>query len=99
MASGLFSRLFDHSRRHLPPESELLEAAIERAVQRVEPRLRQIGDYPRRYRRPVAHALDFTDLHGRDRRRWTVVLVRCHPRPELLSMAERLREASRWLQL
>lgn len=59
MASGLFSRLFDHSRRHLPPESELLEAAIERAVQRVEPRLRQIGDYPRRYRRPVAHALEY----------------------------------------
>lgn len=27
------------------------------------------------------HALDYTDLIGRDRRRWTVVMVRCHPRP------------------
>lgn len=48
---------------------------------------------------PTAHRLDFTDLHGRDRRRWTVVLVRCHPRPELLAMDERLHQASRWLQL
>ena len=48
---------------------------------------------------PNTHALDFTDLHGRDRRRWTVVMVRCHPRPELLSMAERLHQAGRWLQL
>lgn len=45
------------------------------------------------------HDLDFTDLHGRDRRRWTVVMVHCQPRPELLSMTERLREAGRWLQL
>jgi hypothetical protein len=45
------------------------------------------------------HALDFTDLTGRDRRRWTVVMVRCHPRPELLAMGDRLHEASRWLQL
>lgn len=47
----------------------------------------------------TARALDFTILHGRDRRRWTVVMVHCHPRPELLSMADRLREAGRWLQL
>jgi hypothetical protein len=45
------------------------------------------------------HALDFTDLIGRDRRRWTVVMAHCHPRPELLAMADRLREAGRWLQL
>ena len=45
------------------------------------------------------HALDFTDLIGRDRRRWTVVMVRCHPRPELLAMADRLREAGRWLAI
>jgi len=45
------------------------------------------------------HALDFTDLHGRDRRRWTVVMVHCHPRPELLDMADRLHQAGRWLQL
>ncbi len=45
------------------------------------------------------HALTFTDLFGRDRRRWTVVMVRCHPRPELIDMADRLREASRWLQI
>lgn len=46
-----------------------------------------------------AHTLDFTDLYGRDRRRWTVVMVHCHPRPELLDMTERLHQASRWLQL
>ncbi|MFN3594531.1 MAG: hypothetical protein ACK4TK_07595 [Thiobacillaceae bacterium] len=48
---------------------------------------------------PAAHELGFTDLHGRDRRRWTVVMVHCHPRPELLAMDERLHQASRWLQL
>ncbi len=53
------------------------------------------GDDPQ----PTSHALDFTDLVGRDRRRWTVVLVHCHPRPELLSMADRLHEASRWLEV
>lgn len=45
------------------------------------------------------HALGFTDLIGRDRRRWTVVMVRCHPRPELLAMADRPREAGRWLAI
>ena len=59
MASGLFSRLLKHARRPSPPESELVREAMERAVQRVEPRLRQSGDYPRRYRRPVTRALDY----------------------------------------
>lgn len=48
------------------------------------------------------HALRFTDLYGRDRRRWTVVMVRCHPRPGAMSaaaMAERLQQAGRWLQI
>lgn len=48
---------------------------------------------------PAAHTLEFTDLYGRDRRRWTVVMVHCHPRPELLAMDERLNQASRWLQI
>lgn len=56
---GLFSRLIEHARRPPPPESELVWKAVERAVQRVEPRLRQGGDYPRRYRQPVAHALEY----------------------------------------
>lgn len=45
------------------------------------------------------HALDFTDLIGLDRWRWTVVMVRCHPRPELLAMADRPREAGCWLAI
>lgn len=59
MANGLISRLLEHAWRPAPPESELVREAIERAVQRVEPRLRQSGDYPRRYRRPVARALEY----------------------------------------
>lgn len=47
---------------------------------------------------PATQALNFTDLLGRDRRRWTGVMVHCHPRPGLLAMDERLPEASRWLQ-
>lgn len=59
MATGLFSRLLEHARRPATPESELVREALERAVQRVEPRLRQVGDYPRRYLRPVARALEY----------------------------------------
>lgn len=36
-----------------------LAAAIERAVGQVEPRLKQAGGYPERYRAAVAHALDY----------------------------------------
>lgn len=45
-----------------------------------------------------SHVLSFSDLLGRDRRRWTVLLVRCHPRPGA-TMSERLQEAHRWLRI
>lgn len=45
------------------------------------------------------HEVSFMDLFGRDRRRWTVVLVRCHPQPHGPSMADRLQEAGRWLEI
>lgn len=53
---GLLDRLWGGQERPDDPE---LPAAIERAVDRVEPRLRQAGGYPERYRQPVAHALDY----------------------------------------
>lgn len=37
----------------------LLATAVERAVERVEPRLKLAGGYPQRYREAVAHALDY----------------------------------------
>ncbi|MCS6787563.1 MAG: hypothetical protein NZ524_11090 [Thiobacillaceae bacterium] len=45
------------------------------------------------------HTLELTELSGRDRRHWTVMLVHCHPRPGELSLQSRLQQASRWLQL
>lgn len=45
-----------------------------------------------------SHQLDFTDLLGRDRRRWSVTLVRC-PQPRTPPLAERLEEANRWLAI
>ncbi len=45
-----------------------------------------------------AHSLVFSDLIGLDRRCWTVMLVRCHPKP-IASMADRLQEANRWLSI
>ena len=57
--SGLFGHLFGRQQAVDPPE---LLAAIERAVQQIEPRLRQAGGYPGRYREAVAHAL----AHSRD---------------------------------
>ncbi|OGT18651.1 MAG: hypothetical protein A2342_05215 [Gallionellales bacterium RIFOXYB12_FULL_54_9] len=56
------TQLFSH-----PPESEsVLNGAIERAVNMVEPRLQQISDYRMHYRKPVAHALAYAaDLAAR----------------------------------
>lgn len=75
----------------LNPEQHL---RLERVILNVDGMgvLRRDGD-------TAAQTLEFTDLYGRDRRRWTVVLVHCHPRPELLAMDARLHQASRWLQL
>lgn len=56
---GLLGRLLGNDRGADSPQ---LAAAIERAVEQVEPRLRQAGGYPERYRRAVAHALDYA--HG-----------------------------------
>jgi hypothetical protein len=53
---GLLGKLFGAERRVDSPD---LLAAIERAIDRVEPRLKQIGGYPDRYRKPVAHALEY----------------------------------------
>ncbi|NTV95028.1 MAG: hypothetical protein HGA75_06375 [Thiobacillus sp.] len=53
---GLLNRLFGGQGIAERPE---LPAAIERAVDLVEPMLRQVGGYPERYRRAVAHALDY----------------------------------------
>ena len=49
-------------------------------------------------RTPPAHSLVFSDLIGLDRRHWTVLLVRCQPKP-IASLAERLHEAHRWLSI
>jgi hypothetical protein len=53
---GLFGRLLGGARMVITPE---LAQAIERAVDRVEPRLKQAGGYPERYAGPVAHALAY----------------------------------------
>ena len=37
-----------------------LASAIERAVNRVEPHLKQISGYPKAFRKPVAHALEYS---------------------------------------
>jgi len=44
---------------HQPENESVLNGAIERAVNMVEPRLLQIGDYHAYYRKPVAHALAY----------------------------------------
>ena len=44
-----------------PPDDPRLLEAIERAVDRVEPRLKQAGGYPGRYRGAIALALHYSD--------------------------------------
>lgn len=53
---GLLGKLLGLERIVDSPE---LSAAVERAVDLVEPRLKQAGGYPERYRRAVAHALGY----------------------------------------
>ncbi len=53
---GLIARLFHTGQTADPPD---LQAAIERAVYLVEPRLKLAGGFPARYRKPVAHALAY----------------------------------------
>jgi len=53
---GLFGRLLGGARTVITPD---LAQAIERAVDLVEPRLKQAGGYPERYAGPVAHALAY----------------------------------------
>ncbi len=50
----LFGQLFNHQKKN----DDLL-LAIERAVNRVDPLLRQLGDYPNLYLKPVSHALTY----------------------------------------
>jgi len=47
---------------------------------------------------PDVHSVHFVDLHGRDRRRWTVTMVRCENlvRP---SLSEEMEKATRWLEI
>lgn len=56
---GMFGNLFGHSSKRDTPE---LLSAIERAVTRVEPLLKQVSGYPENYRKPVAAALEYA--HG-----------------------------------
>lgn len=53
---GLLDSLFGKSGAG---ESPLLADAVEWAVDRVDPRLRNLGGYPERYRQSVAHALAY----------------------------------------
>jgi len=53
---ALLDAFFGNHREGRSPESE---AAIAWAVERVEPMLKWAGGYPDRYRKPVAHALDY----------------------------------------
>lgn len=53
---GLFAHLFSHDRDEDHPA---LHSAIERAVDQVEPMLRQVRGFPSAYRKPVAHALRY----------------------------------------
>lgn len=55
LGMGLFGKWLGAERGPASPE---LLAAIERAVDLVEPRLKQAGGYPERYRRAVARALE-----------------------------------------
>ena len=52
----LFGHLFGHDEQNDIPD---LLPAIDRAVSRVEPLLKQIGSYPHSYRKPVAFALEY----------------------------------------
>lgn len=54
---GFFKNLFAGLNGAAPnPE---LDAAVERVVQTIEPKLKFVGGYPRRYRNAVAHALAY----------------------------------------
>lgn len=53
---NLLSRLLGAGRTVVSPD---LSAAVERAVERVEPRLKQAGGYPDRYWKAVAHGLEY----------------------------------------
>jgi hypothetical protein len=53
---SLLDRLLGSERATVDPD---LSVAIERAVERVEPLLKQAGGYPERYRRAVASGLDY----------------------------------------
>lgn len=53
---GLLGRLFSHYRGQ---ETSELPLAIERAVAKVEPLLKQAGGYPKAYRKPIANALEY----------------------------------------
>lgn len=48
---------------------------------------------------PGNNSLEFCDLTGRDRRRWTVVLMVCNQVADVASLGERLSSAQRWLGL
>ncbi len=87
--------------RHLATDFDAVLLAPERhlSLEHVTLRLDGMGVLRADTGDANTHTLDFTDLHGRDRRRWTVVMVHCHPRPELLDMADRLHQAGCWLQL
>lgn len=54
---GMFRHLFGHGGKKVPPE---LLTAIERAVSRVEPLLKQLSGYSENFRKPVANALEYT---------------------------------------
>lgn len=54
---GLLKHLLGLERQQEMPG---LAAAIERAVERVEPHLKQIGGYPRAFQRPVKSALEYS---------------------------------------
>jgi hypothetical protein len=53
---GLLGRLIPLGRQSLDAD---LELAVARAVDKVDPLLRQMGGYPERYAKGVAHALDY----------------------------------------
>lgn len=54
---GLLARLSGLLRP--PPPDPTVDAAVERAIERVEPRLRLLPGYPARYRKAVAHGLEY----------------------------------------
>lgn len=53
---GMFRRWLFQAEKEDSPE---LLSAIERAVTRVEPLLKQTGQYPQAYRQPVKHAMEY----------------------------------------